>query len=212
MWVTMENDNEKTEIKGNGAEDGRGNGKSLSFMEEIMDYRKKYDRPDYDTYFMNMAFLIATRTTCFRRNVGAVIVKDQRILSTGYNGAPRGVKDCLDLGFCIRQKENVPSGQRHELCRGIHAEQNAVANAAYFGVAINGASIYMTESPCNICTKILINTGIREIIYVRHYMDDLSAELLKESNITVKRFTVRPTIEDFTVNPDNESEQESLQK
>jgi len=212
MCVTMENDSERMDNKGHSAGDEQGNGKNLSFMEEIMDYRNKYDRPDYDTYFMNMAFLIATRTTCFRRNVGAVIVKDQRILSTGYNGAPRGVKDCLELGFCIRKKENVPSGQRHELCRGIHAEQNAVANAAYFGVAINGASIYMTESPCNICTKMLINAGIREIIYVRRYMDALSSELLKESNITVKRFTVKPTIEDFTVEADNESEQESLQK
>ncbi len=209
MCVTMENDSERMDNKGHSAGDEQGNGKSPSFMEEIMDYREKYDRPDYDTYFMNMAFLIATRTTCFRRTVGAVIVKDQRILSTGYNGAPRGVKDCRELGFCIRKKENVPSGQRHELCRGVHAEQNAVANAAYFGVAINGASIYMTESPCNICTKILINAGIREIIYARHYMDDLSSELLKESNITVKRFTVRPTIEDFAVDQNNESEQES---
>ncbi|MDP6156265.1 MAG: dCMP deaminase family protein [Candidatus Thermoplasmatota archaeon] len=163
-----------------------------------MDYRERYDRPDYDTYFMNMAFLVSTRTTCRRRSVGAVIVKDQRILSTGYNGAPKGVKDCLELGFCVRQQQQVPSGQRHELCRGVHAEQNAIANAAYFGVAINSASIYMTESPCNICTKILINSGIRKIIYANRYMDDLSSELLKESNIEVQKFQVRATIEDFT--------------
>ncbi len=174
------------------------NNLNATFMEEIMEYRERYDRPDYDTYFMNMAFLVATRTTCLRRSVGAVIVKDQRILSTGYNGAPKGVKDCIELGFCVRQEKNVPSGQRHELCRGVHAEQNAIANAAYFGVAINGASIYMTESPCNICTKILINSGIRKIIYVNRYMDNLSSELLMESNIEVQKFQVKTTIEDFT--------------
>jgi len=174
-----------------------GNNGNSTFMEEIMDYRERYDRPDYDTYFMNMAFLVATRTTCRRRSVGAVIVKDQRILSTGYNGAPKGVKDCFELGFCVRQQQNVPSGHRHELCRGVHAEQNAIANAAYFGVAINGASIYMTESPCNICTKILINSGIKKIIYANRYMDELSSELLKESHIEVEKFQVKPTIEDF---------------
>ena len=181
-----------------GTPDPQGNKINSTFMEEIMDYRERYDRPDYDTYFMNMAFLVSTRTTCRRRSVGAVIVKDQRILSTGYNGAPKGVKDCLELGFCVRQQQQVPSGQRHELCRGVHAEQNAIANAAYFGVAINSASIYMTQNPCNICTKILINSGIRKIIYANRYMDDLSSELLKESNIEVQKFQVRATIEDFT--------------
>ena len=171
-----------------------------NFMQELMHYRERYDRPDYETYFMNMAFLVATRSTCLRRSVGAVIVKDQRILSTGYNGAPKGVKDCRERGFCLRKRENIPSGQRHELCWGVHAEQNAIANAAYFGVAINGASIYMTESPCNICTKILINAGISEVIYVKRYMDELSQELLEESKIEVRKFSVNRTIEDFSEN------------
>jgi len=184
--------------KGTDEKDGSVSVKEVTFMKEIMEYRERYERPDYDTYFMNMAFLVATRSTCRRRSVGAVIVKDQRILSSGYNGAPRGVRDCLELGTCLRERENIPSGQRHELCRGVHAEQNAIANAAYFGVSIGGSSIYMTESPCNICTKILINAGIKKIIYARRYIDELSAELLGESNIEIRRFALNPTIEAFS--------------
>lgn len=167
------------------------------FMEHLMDYRKNYARPDYDTYFMNMAFLVATRSTCYRRNVGAVLVKEQRILSTGYNGAPRGVKDCMDLGYCIRKERGIPSGEQHQICRGVHAEQNAIANAAYFGVAINKATIYITESSCSICTKMLINCGVKKILYVRRYIDELSMSLLKESHIEVEKFTRMTTIDDF---------------
>ncbi len=175
----------------------------IIFMQELAEYPKKYERPHYDTYFMNMAFMVATRSTCFRRNVGAVIVKDQRILSTGYNGAPRQVRNCLQLGFCIRMERNVPSGEQHEICRGAHAEQNAIANAAYSGVAIKGATIYITENPCSICTKMLMNCGIKKIVFVRKYIDDLSMEMLRESDIEIKKFTKIKTIEEFDTNNSN---------
>jgi dCMP deaminase len=145
------------------------------------------NRPDNDTYFMGMAQLISTRSTCVRRQVGAVIVKDKRVLTTGYNGSPKGTKHCEDLG-CIRDQQNIPSGTRHELCRGVHAEQNAVIQAAYFGISIDGATIYTTTYPCSMCSKILINAGIREIVYADSYMDDLSRRLFEETNITVRKY------------------------
>lgn len=134
---------------------------------------------------MQMAKLAATRSTCLRRKVGAVIVKDSHVLSTGYNGAPRGVSHCEDKG-CLRIMMNVPSGTRHELCRGVHAEQNAVTQAAYFGTSVNGATIYTTTFPCSLCAKILINSGIKEIVYDEGYMDELSKELLEETDITIR--------------------------
>lgn len=145
------------------------------------------NRPSADEYFMNMAKLVATRSTCVRRQVGAVIVKDKRVLSTGYNGAPKGSKHCDELG-CIRVELNVPSGTRHELCRGVHAEQNAVIQAAYFGVSVKGSTIYTTTYPCSMCAKLLINAGIKEIVYLEGYPDDLSKELLVESDIIVRKF------------------------
>jgi dCMP deaminase len=141
-------------------------------------------RPNWDEYFMSIAKLVSERSTCIRRKVGAVIVKDKRILSTGYNGAPTGIKHCLDIG-CLRDKLNVPSGERHELCRGLHAEQNAIIQAAYHGVAINGADIYCTNLPCIICTKMLINSGINKIYYMDGYPDTLSKDMIAEANLTL---------------------------
>ncbi|MBQ9689822.1 MAG: cytidine/deoxycytidylate deaminase family protein [Candidatus Methanomethylophilaceae archaeon] len=145
------------------------------------------NRPSNDEYFMEMAQLVSSRSTCLRRKVGAVIVKEKRVLSTGYNGSPKGTKHCEELG-CIRVKLNVPSGTRHELCRGVHAEQNAVTQAAYFGVSVDGATIYTTTYPCSMCAKILINAGIKEIIYSEGYADDLSKDLLEEAGIEIREY------------------------
>lgn len=135
---------------------------------------------------MDMAKLVSTRSTCLRRQVGVVIVKDRHVLSTGYNGAPKGTQHCEDTG-CLRELLNVPSGERHELCRGVHAEQNAVAQAAYFGISVKGGTLYTTTFPCSLCAKILINAGIVEIVYDEGYMDDLSKSLLSETNIVVRQ-------------------------
>lgn len=121
--------------------------------------------------------------------MGAVIVKDKHILSTGYNGSPKNTRHCEEAG-CLREKLDVPSGTRHELCRGVHAEQNAVAQAAYFGISVKGAVLYSTTFPCSLCAKILINSGISEIVYDEGYVDDLSKELLSEANINVRRFSI----------------------
>jgi Deoxycytidylate deaminase len=144
-------------------------------------------RPSWDEYFMKMAFLVAERSTCLRRKVGAVIVKDKRILTTGYNGAPRGLKHCSEVG-CLRERLNIPSGQRHELCRGVHAEQNAIIQAAIFGISIEGGTLYTTNCPCVLCTKMILNAGIDRIVYVEDYFDDLSKELLRESKIELVNF------------------------
>ncbi len=141
-------------------------------------------RPSWDEYFMAIADLAATRSTCLRRQVGAVIVKEKRILSTGYNGAPRGLAHCLDIG-CLREQLKIPSGERHELCRAIHAEQNAVVQAATSGVNIDGSTIYTTTFPCSLCSKIIINAGIVRIVCRDGYPDDLSRQMLRESNMHV---------------------------
>ncbi len=144
-------------------------------------------RPDNDTYFMRMADLAATRSTCLRRQVGAVIVKEKRVLTTGYNGAPKGLKHCAEVG-CVRSQNNIESGTRHELCRGVHAEQNAVIQAAYFGASIKDASIYTTNFPCVMCAKILVNAGIIEVIYKDDYVDPLSKVIMNESKVVVRRY------------------------
>ncbi len=144
-------------------------------------------RPSVDEYFMEMAHLASTRSTCIRHHVGAVIVKDKRILTTGYNGAPKGLKHCEEVG-CIRTELNVPHGERHELCRGLHAEQNAIIQAALFGVSIKNSIIYSTHYPCSICAKMLINADIKEIVYDKDYEDDLAKQILAESNIKVRKF------------------------
>jgi len=115
------------------------------------------------------------------------VVKDKRVLTTGYNGSPKGTMHCEELG-CIRDQQNIPSGTRHELCRGVHAEQNAVIQAAYFGISIDGATIYTTTYPCSMCSKILINAGIKEVVYADSYMDDLSKKLFDETKIIVRKY------------------------
>ena len=142
----------------------------------------KHVRPSWDRYFMDIAVLVSSRTTCLRRRVGAVIVKDKRLLSTGYNGAPVGLRHCAELG-CLRQKLGVKSGEKHELCRAIHAEQNAIIQAATFGVPLQGASIYITHFPCVLCSKMIINAGIKRIVYSQGYPDQMSQEILKEAKL-----------------------------
>ena len=142
-------------------------------------------RPSWDEYFMGMAKLTAQRSTCLRRQVGAVIVKDRHIIATGYNGAPRGLAHCGQLGGCLREQLKVPSGQRHELCRALHAEQNAIIQAATLGQSIEGASIYITHQPCSICSKMIINAGISRIVVDQGYPDELATNLLEEAGIKV---------------------------
>ena len=147
----------------------------------------KTKRPGWDEYFMEITRLVAKRSTCLRRHVGAVLVKDKMILATGYNGAPKGLPHCLDIG-CLREELGVPSGERHELCRGLHAEQNAIIQAAYHGVSIQGATLYCTNHPCIICTKMLINAGIVKFIYEAGYPDELSGGMLEEAGIEMIQF------------------------
>jgi dCMP deaminase len=141
-------------------------------------------RPSWDLYFLQLARQAATRSTCLRRQVGAVLVRDRRILATGYNGSPRGVAHCLDIG-CLRDQLGIPSGERQELCRAIHAEQNAIIQAAVHGVAIEGATCYTTLQPCVLCAKMLINCGVREIHYAEGYPDELSREMFAEAGVVV---------------------------
>jgi dCMP deaminase len=140
------------------------------------------ERPSWEDYFMDITARVAKRSTCLRRAVGAIIVKDKRILATGYNGAPSGIRHCAELG-CLREKLGVESGKMHELCRGIHAEQNAIIQAAYHGVSLKGASVYCTNLPCSICAKMIINAGIQKIYYRSGYADPLSKDMLQEANI-----------------------------
>jgi dCMP deaminase len=142
----------------------------------------KPDRPPWDQYFMRIAELVAQRATCIRRQVGAVLVRDKRIITTGYNGVPTGISHCLDVG-CLREKQNIPSGERHELCRGLHAEQNAIIQAAVHGVSLEGATLYCTNQPCAICSKMLINVRLEKILYRSGYADELAIEMLSEAGI-----------------------------
>jgi len=146
---------------------------------------KKEVRPNWDEYFLNIAKLISKRSTCLRRTVGAVLVKDKRILATGYNGAPSGVKHCEKTG-CLRDKLKIPSGERHELCRGLHGEQNALLQAAFHGVSAQGSKMYATTQPCIICAKMIINAGIKEIIISGSYPDKMAKEFLKEAGVKVR--------------------------
>lgn len=140
------------------------------------------NRPTWHQYFMEAAELVAKRSTCLRRKVGAVIVRDNQILSTGYNGAPKHVPHCSETG-CLRKQMNVPSGQRHELCRGVHAEQNAIIQAAVNGSSIAGGVLYCTNQPCVICSKLIINAEIRSIYIADTYPDELAQEMLREAGI-----------------------------
>ena len=139
-------------------------------------------RPSWDEYFTRIAREVAGRSTCLRRKVGAVLVRDRRILTTGYNGAPRGVAHCEEAG-CLRERLGVPSGERHELCRGLHAEMNALLQAAVYGVRAEGGDIYCTNQPCSLCTKMLINAGVRRVVVAEGYPDDLARELLREAGL-----------------------------
>jgi dCMP deaminase len=143
------------------------------------------ERPSWDEYFMEMALLTAKRSTCMRRNVGAVIVQDKHIIATGYNGAPKGIPHCEEIGGCLREKMNIPSGERHELCRALHAEQNAIIQAATLAQSIEGASIYITNQPCVICAKMIINAGIKRIVVKEGYPDKLAVDLLAEAGLKI---------------------------
>lgn len=145
------------------------------------------DRPTWDEYFMEMAMVAAKRSTCLRRKVGAVIVKNKQILASGYNGTPMGLPHCEDVG-CLREQLKVPSGKNHELCRGVHAEQNAICQAAFHGVSVRGATIYVTNQPCVVCTKMLINAGIERVVYANPYPDELAQEMMNESQMKIEVF------------------------
>ncbi len=145
-------------------------------------------RPSWDEYFMEITKLVATRSTCQRRKVGAIFVRDKRILATGYNGAPKGLKHCEQIG-CLREKLGIPSGERHELCRGVHAEQNAIVQAATSGVNLEGATLYSTTYPCILCSKLMINARIEKVLHLEGYPDPLATELLDEAGIVVQKLT-----------------------
>jgi dCMP deaminase len=147
-------------------------------------------RPTWEEYFMDITRLVSKRATCLRRQVGAVLVMDKRILATGYNGAPSGLAHCLEVG-CLREINQIPSGERHELCRGLHAEQNVIIQAAFHGIRIQGATLYCTNQPCVICTKMIINAGIKEIIYESGYGDDLARQMLLEARIPIRQMPAR---------------------
>lgn len=139
-------------------------------------------RPSWGEYFMSITELVAQRATCVRRKVGAILVQDKRIVTTGYNGAPAQISHCLDIG-CLREEQGVPSGERHELCRGLHAEQNAIIQAAIHGVSVEGATLYCTNMPCSICSKMLINARIDRVYYKEGYADSLSSLMMSEAGI-----------------------------
>ena len=141
-------------------------------------------RPNWDEYFMEMAELARKRSTCLRRGVGAVIVKDNRVIATGYNGVPKGIRHCEETG-CLRQQLNVPSGKMHELCRGLHAEQNAIIQAACMGSSIEGGTLYCTTQPCVICTKMIINAGIKRVVIKESYPDALAQEMAAEAGLVI---------------------------
>ena len=143
---------------------------------------KKISRPDLDEYFLKIASVVAERSTCLRHHVGAVAVRDKHILATGYNGAPAGLKDCLELG-CLRDEMNIESGTRHEICRGIHAEQNVIIQASLHGVSLEGATIYVTHSPCILCAKMLVNARIKRYVTFGSYADDSFRDLFQEAEI-----------------------------
>ena len=148
--------------------------------------KKPDTRPSWDQYFMGIARLVSQRSTCLRRKVGSLIVKERRILATGYNGTPSGIKHCAQIG-CLRDKLKVPSGQRHELCRGLHAEQNVLLQAALYGVGLGDSTLYVTNHPCIICTKMIINAGIKEIVIAGSYPDKMAREFLDQAGLKIRR-------------------------
>ncbi len=160
----------------------------LTRVDQILVRVQSRLRPDWDEYFLKMAYLVAERSTCSRRHIGAIIVKEKQVLSTGYNGAARNIRDCLERG-CLRDELKIPSGERHEICRGIHAEQNAIIQAARHGVNINHGTIYCTHSPCTICAKMIVNAGIERIVVCGEYPDilNMAQELYQEAQVRFDR-------------------------
>jgi len=142
-------------------------------------------RPGWDEYFMEIAHLVSKRSTCLRRKVGAVLVKERRILATGYNGTPSKITHCSVTG-CLREKLKIPSGERHELCRGLHAEQNVLLQAALYGISLRDSVLYCTNQPCIICAKMLINAGIKEVVVKGDYPDKMAREFLKQAKIKLR--------------------------
>jgi len=149
-------------------------------------------RPSWDDYFMQITHMVAGRATCLRRKVGAILVKDKRILSTGYNGPPAGMPHCDELGGCLRGKQNIPSGERHEISRAVHAEQNAIIQAAVHGFSIKGAVLYSTTQPCSTCTKMLINCGVREFVVSEGYPDELARHMMEQAGVLLRCVTYPP--------------------
>ena len=149
-------------------------------------------RPSWDEYFMKITHLVAERSTCLRRKVGAIIVKNKRIISTGYNGAPRNLRHCLEIG-CMREQKEIPSGERHEMCRGAHAEQNAIIQAASSGVDMEGATMYCTTAPCSTCSKMIINAGIEKLVLGEKYPDRLGEELIAEAGVETVYMVPQPS-------------------
>lgn len=147
-------------------------------------------RPDWDSYFLSIATLVATRSTCTRRQVGAVLVRSRQIISTGYNGAPRGVTHCSVTG-CLREQLKIPSGERHEICRGSHAEMNAIAQAAAEGITTRGSAVYCTHEPCSFCSKAIINAGCERVVFINEYPDKLGRELFNEAGVELVHFSGR---------------------
>ncbi|MFH1780237.1 MAG: cytidine/deoxycytidylate deaminase family protein [Candidatus Micrarchaeota archaeon] len=148
---------------------------------------EKRVRPSWDEYFINMMELVAKRSTCRRHNIAAILVKDKRIIATGYNGAPRGTKDCLELG-CLRDELKIPSGTRHEVCRAVHAEQNAIIQCSIYGVSCEGTTMYTNSSPCRICAKMIAQAGIKRLVFDGRYPDEEGLNVLKEAGVQVEEF------------------------
>ena len=145
---------------------------------------KRLTRPDSDEYFLKIALVVGERATCHRHHMGAIAVRDKHILTTGYNGAPSGLKDCLELG-CLRDEMGIPSGERHEICRGVHAEQNVIIQAALHGISLEGSTIYCTHTPCVLCTKMLVNAKIKRFVSFGRYNDNSFRSLFKEAGIEI---------------------------
>lgn len=150
----------------------------------------KRKRPGWDEYFIKVAYLVSGRSTCLRRKVGAVLVKERQILATGYNGAPMGIKHCSEV-TCIREKMKIPSGQRHEICRGLHAEQNVLLQAARHGISVRDSILYITNAPCSICTKMIINAGVNAVVFSESYPDIITRKMLKEAKVRLREYNKR---------------------
>ena len=149
------------------------------------------ERPTVDEYFMEIAEVVAKRSTCLRNHVGAVIVRDKRILSTGYNGAPRNLEHCLDIG-CMREQQNIASGTRHEICRAVHAEQNAIIQSALHGVSIEDATLYCTHQPCILCAKMIINSKIKRVVFANNYPDTEALRFFESAGVEVRSLQSEP--------------------